>query len=755
MEKYTLKYLWCTVAAFLVTSCSVYREIPEGQYLLRKVKVETDGTDVKNRLDFIDLALQVPGSRWLGLFRRWGEDPVILDTVLCESSAQMMSKALVNRGYLRAEVDRDVRYSNRKKSRYADVCYTLKPGTLYTIGEYSQLVPDTRIDSILNSSGRAQTGHIVTGTPLDASLLDTERERIVSLMKGRGYFSFGKDDIFFVADTVRGSGVADLTMHVAPFISENGDTVPYPVYSIGQVKYIFSDDFSVSEDDLANNFLRTDVDGSSYYVEAGEGRLPLRPKVIISHSYLRPGMRYSSNAVSRTYSGLGRLSSLKYTNIAFTENPENTALDANVFMVSNKRHSFSAELEGTNTAGDLGAAASLSLVNRNLLGGSEKLTITLRGAFEAISNLPGYSGNSYKEYGIEANLDFPELVLPFISSDFQRRSQASSQLSIMLNSQSRPEFDKRVFTFGWSYLWSTRRHTHRLDVLDVNYLTVPWISEKFKEEYLDPIGSKHSILRYNYEDMLISKMGYSYYYSNANANARTGAPLAVSLRLNAESSGNLLNAVSNMFGAEENEAGQYQVMGIAFAQYLRSDGALTLNWNVNNWNNLLFHMEYGIAYPYANSTSVPFEKRYYAGGANCVRGWAVRELGPGRFSGSGDAVNYITQAGDVKLASSLEFRTHLFWKLNMALFVDAGNIWTIKDYEEQPGGKFGFDTFYRELGVSFGCGARLDLNFLVLRLDFGQQLVNPAFESGNERYPAFHSVDYRDYALHFAVGYPF
>ena len=165
MEKNTLKYLWCTVAAFLVTSCSVYREIPEGQYLLRKVKVETDGTDVKNRLDFIDLALQVPGSRWLGLFRRWGEDPVILDTVLCESSAQLMSKALVNRGYLRAEVDRDVRYSNRKKSRYADVCYTLKPGTLYTIGEYSQLVPDTRIDSILNSSGRAQTGRIVWGAP--------------------------------------------------------------------------------------------------------------------------------------------------------------------------------------------------------------------------------------------------------------------------------------------------------------------------------------------------------------------------------------------------------------------------------------------------------------------------------------------------------------------------------------------------------------------------------------------------------------
>ena len=593
---------------------------------------------------------------------------------------------------------------------------------------------------------------VSVGMPLDASVLDEERDRIVSYLKTKGYYTFNKRNISFVADTVSGSLDVSLTMMVEPYRTISGDMTSYPVYTISSVKYVLTTNADFSSGSGIYDSIRVQ-DDVYYYSNAGNDRIVIKPQILKSHSYIRAGARYNINQVSRTYSSMSRLSPLKYTNIQFSENNVSGTLDATVLMAANPKYSFSAEIEGTNTAGDFGAAALVSLTNRNLFGGAEKLTITLRGAFEAISKLPGYSGNSYLEYGVEANLDFPELLLPFVSVDFQRRSQATSQLRTMLNSQRRPEFDKMVFTFGWSYLGSIRRHSHRVDVLDINYLTVPWISPKFKEEYLDPIDSRHSILRYNYEDMLISRIGYSFYYSSAAG--RTDRRFNTSLRLNVEESGNLMYGLSKWFGATQNGDGQYEVLGIAFAQYVRSDGSVTLNWKMDKWNSLLFHTEYGIAFPYANAEAVPFEKRFYAGGANCVRGWAVRELGPGCYRGDKTAVNYMIQAGDVKLAASLEYRTHLLWKINLALFMDAGNIWTIREYEEQPGGAFYFDRFYRQIGVSYGAGLRVDLNFLVLRLDFGQQLVNPAYETYPERYPAFRSVDYRSYAFHFAIGYPF
>ncbi len=769
------KYIYALVTILTMVSCSVYKYVPEGEYLLHKVTIEASDPQLENISQYRNMAYQSPNTKWLGLFRiplriysmsadnsrkkdhqgffqRIGEEPVILDTVLCEQSVENIRRALVNDGYLKAGVESRIKYSRRPK---ADVVYVLHPDEPYYVDSYETDISDNRIDSLINDNPRARREELIyTGMPLDADILDKERSRIVSLLKTQGYYSFNKEDISFVADTVEGSTAAGLTMRIRPFSLNNGDTIQYPTYTISSVSYIFSDNGLVADDSL-NRYRRVEVDGNDFYFidTEGNGKLKLRPGIVGSHSYLREGTLYNSNMVSRTYNSLSRLSPVRNTNIVFNENITDRTLDAKVVISSNQKRSFAAQLEGTNTAGDFGAAASLSLTNRNLFGGAERLTMTLRGAFEAITNLPGYGGNSYREYGIEANLEFPELLLPFVNQDFQRRSQATSQLSLMLNSQRRPEFNKSVMTFGWSYLWSYRRHTHRFDAIDVDYLIVPWISDKFRKEYLDPIGNRNSILRYNYEDMLITKLGYSYYFSNAGVNS--GRRMNVSLRLSAETSGNLLYGICSASDAGRNNHGQYKALGIAFAQYVRSDGAFTLNWKIDKWNNLIFHTEYGVAYPYANSTSIPFEKRFYAGGANSVRGWAVRELGPGNLSGGTSAVNYITQAGDIKMLASLELRAHMFWKLNAAFFVDAGNIWTIRDYEEQPGGLFTWNTFYNQIGVSFGYGLRLDLSFLVLRLDFGRQLVNPAYDSGPERYPAYRDVGYRNYAFHFAVGYPF
>ena len=274
-------------------------------------------------------------------------------------------------------------------------------------------------------------------------------------------------------------------------------------------------------------------------------------------------------------------------------------------------------------------------------------------------------------------------------------------------------------------------------MLDLNYLVVPWISDYFKSEYLDQVYSARSILRYNYEDLLITKFGYTFYYSNARINSV--APFQYSVRV----------------GVEKNEAGQNKVFGVAFAQYVKHDFSFTANWRLDRMNNFVLHTEWGIAVPYGNSTSLPFEKRYFAGGANSVRGWAVRELGPGKFRGDDKTIDYIKQSGDIKLGASLEYRSKLFWKVNGAAFIDAGNIWTIREYTEQPGGLFEFSSFYKQIAVSYGLGLRFDFGFLVLRLDGGMKAYNPSGRTMYRRLPLVHPDFSRDFAFHLAVGYPF
>lgn len=773
MHKNGLKYLLLTAFLTVMASCSVYKYVPEGEYLYDGADVAVEGDQVQGASFYKGLSRQTPNKRWLGLFRiplriysmsgqhstdqgrnsifrNIGEEPVIMDSLLCVATRDDMIKSLVNSGYLDADASFRIIHETKPKAK---VRYTLIPGQAYVVDRVWNEIADSAVRAVW-ASGSEQS-LVKPGMKLDATVLDAERTRIVELMQQRGYYHFNKECISFVADTVYGSPRTGLTMYIEPYqTTDDGKKVPYPVYTVDSISYVFSESSNFS-DAMLKNYMRRDYDGFSvYWQDDGSGQPKLKPRILESHSFLRQGRPYSSTAQSRTYSSLARLGLLKYTNIRFEDIPGKDALDCKVFLVSNPRRSFSFEVEGTNTAGDLGAAASLSAVDRNLFGGAEQLTVKLRGAYEAITNLPGYSGHSYMEYGVETNLDFPELLVPFLSQDFQRRSQATSQLGVKLNAQRRPEFNKQVFSTSWSYLWSQRRHTYRWDVIDVNYLFVPWISSQFQHEYLDPISNRNSILKYNYENLLISRTGFTWYFSNAVAGQVQTGP-QVSMRMNLESSGNLFYGLSKAFGAQQNEDGQYRVLDIAFAQYFKHDFSITAKWKIDSWSDLLLHTEYGIAVPYGNSSSLPFEKRYFAGGANNVRGWAVRELGPGSYMGEADAVNYITQSGDIKLYTSLEMRSHLFWKLNAAFFIDAGNIWTIRDYEEQPGGVFRFDTFYNQIALSYGLGLRLDLNFLILRLDCGMKAINPGYSSGIDRYPVLSHDLSRDLAVHFAVGYPF
>ena len=748
-------------AVLWLASCSVYKYVPEGHYLLNKIEVATDEKGVSDLSKYKNLSYQTPNTKWFGLFRfplrfysltgtKSGEAPVIYDHLLSEATCADMRRSLMNSGYLNAQVT----YSSRKNRRpKTTVQYQLHPGKMFVVDSVRVTVQDDAIKEILEKHKKETL--LVPGINLDASVLDDERNRIVDLVHRYGYFRFNRDYVSFVADTAKGSDKVGLRMIVAAESTDDDGTVhAHRQFTISSINYVLSD----KNGNLPDPAVASSVENYNGFtlMYPGNSRKPmLRPKIVDIHSFLREGMTYNSDSISKTYSSLSRLGMLRYTNISFSEIPESdNLLRADVLLMSLPKHSVSFEVEGTNTAGDLGAAASMSFTDRNLFRGSEQFTIKLRGAYESISNLPGYTGDTYLEYGLEANLDFPEFLMPFLSQEQQRRSQATSRFSFKVNAQRRPEFQKTIFSAGWSYRWGdTWQKTHQFDVLDLNYLVVPWISDYFRSEYLDQITSARSILKYNYEDLLITKIGYTFYYSNARIHSVN--PFQYSVRVGVETSGNMFSLLSKPLGFEQNDGGQYKVFGVAFAQYAKQDFSFTANWRLDRMNNLVAHAEWGIAIPYGNSTSLPFEKRYFAGGANSVRGWAVRELGPGTYRGNDKTIDYIKQSGDIKLGASLEYRSKLFWKINGAAFIDAGNIWTIREYTEQPGGLFEFDSFYKQIAVSYGFGLRFDFGFLVLRLDGGMKAYNPSGRTMYRKLPLVHPVLSRDFAFHLAVGYPF
>ena len=348
------------------------------------------------------------------------------------------------------------------------------------------------------------------------------------------------------------------------------------------------------------------------------------------------------------------------------------------------------------------------------------------------------------------------LLFPYVKREWGTEHNASSEIALQYNLQNRPEFQRRVLTAAWRYRWNNtnQRVQHRFDLLEVNYVYMPWISKTFKEQYLDSLGRTNAILKYNYENLLITKMGYTYSYNSLGAREQTYGKNAYTVRFNIETSGNVLNAITRLANGKRNSAGQYTFCGTAFAQYVRGDFDYSKSIRIDKNNSVAFHGAIGIAYPYGNSDQLPFEKRYFAGGANSVRGWSVRSLGPGTYNGKDKGINFLNQSGDIKLDLSLEYRAQLFWKFSGAAFVDAGNIWTIREYKDQPGGEFRFGTFWKEIALSYGIGLRMDANFFIVRFDAGMKAIDPAY-TGRKHYPILHHDFDRDFAFHFAVGLPF
>lgn len=733
-----LFYFLLTVT--LLTACSETKYVPEGSYLLDGVKVTVDRKDYNdvNTGQLKNYVRQRANSKWFSLTKlplhtyslsgrdttRWmnrllrniGEEPVLLDTVLTRMSANDLTNALQNQGFLKAEVS-VLTTTNKKK---AETTYLISPKDPYYIGRVEYISDDSQLRELLHIDDSARR-MIRSGQRFTVKRLDDERKRLTQQITDMGFFHFHKDYITFTADTMPGSRLVDVTLMIHSRRShQQGDTL-HSRYRIKDVRF---------ESGNKNDSV-----------------IHLRRKVLSESTHIDAGDYYSATALRNTYNHFGRLGAVRYTNISFAEHPDTALLDCTIQLQNSKPSTLSFQPEGTNTAGDLGAAASLIYQNRNLFRGSEMLSIELRGAYEAIRGLEGYKNQDFVEYSLETRLQFPRFIAPFLSHDVRRNIDATSEVSLMYDLQDRPEFHRRLVSAAWRYRWyDKRRNQYKLDMLDLNYVFMPWISDTFRRLYLDEASSRNAILRYNYEDLFITKLGFGYSYNSGHTAVKT----------NIETSGNLLNLGSHLLGAKRDEHNQYRVFNIAYAQYVKADVDLTHSLKLDNTNQIVLHMGLGVAYPYGNSNVLPFEKRYFSGGANSVRGWSVRRLGPGSFKGKDGRIDFINQTGDMKLDLNAEYRTKLFWKIGGALFVDAGNIWTLREYKDQPGGQLELDKLLSQIAVSYGMGVRFNFDYFIVRFDLGMKAINPAYEEdNNEHYPIMHPKFSRDYAFHFAVGLPF
>ena len=753
----------------MLASCSVSKFIPDGERMLNSVEIISYNKENKSA-EARSYVRQNPNSKWFSLvkvpmyiycmsgkdstkainkaLRKIGEAPVIYDKKQAELTRSNIEKMLHNDGYLHATVDHDT-IASKKKNR-VDAVYYLHERNRYRIIGLSREIEDSLVESyILKDTANSL---VKPGMAFSINTLNKERERITGYLKENGFYKFQKEFITFIADTAHHSTEINVSMKVAAFRANVQDApAPHRQYRFGNISVVSDAGLRLDDNILA----QCDTLAMGRYNLLYDNTPFIRPTVLTNQIYIQPGEYYSQSKVDRTYNSFTQLNALRYTTVRMRENPQNDSLlDCYIMFERRKQRSLLFDLEGTNTAGDLGAAASLTFSNRNLFKGSEVLSFRLFGAYEAISGLSGYIKDSYFEYGAELGLRIPGGAVSSIIPAEKRLLRSETQFSVKFNSQERPEFERQLLSASWGYLWS-RKETmqHKFDLLDLSYIYVPWISDTFKKEYLDNISNQNSILKYNYENLLITKLGYSFSYNSSTGSGRyAGAGLSV--RGNIESSGNVLTAANTLLRTNKNSSGQHTFMDIAYAQYLKGDIDITARINFDSRNALVLHTGIGVAYPYGNSTILPFEKRYFSGGANSMRGWTVRGLGPGSFKSRNSNIDFINQSGDMKLDLNIEYRSRLFWKIHSAIFVDAGNIWTIRDYKEQPGGQFDFKEFYKEIAMSYGMGLRFELDFFVFRLDCGMKAINPAL-SGKDKYPLLNPDFGRDFALHFAVGYPF
>ena len=725
------KGIFFVLGAVLAVSCSTTRVLQDGEFRLAKNSISVTNDKNFNTGQIEPYLKQKPnsyfifgwnpflnvynwsngkGKGWDKFVQKVGVAPVVYDPEMVESSVENITRHLEYLGYFHSTVDTRIEV----KKRRVYVGYDVTLGKQYPIKSLNISVPggDFADEFYKDTSSLA----IRAGMPLSESLLEEESERITTYMRNRGFYTFSKDYFFFEADTLSFPDSAVLEMKVNGYTRNEteDDARPLCKFTIGDVAISYPAD------------------------------LKIREKVLADLNTIQPGRRYSERMVNNAYNRLSSLRVFSSVNVEMTQRDTNI-VDCNINLSQSKLQGFKLNLEASiNSSGLFGVSPQLSYYHKNIFRGGEWLNLSFMGNFQFKFN----DAIRSNEFGVSAGLSFPKfLLLPY---SLFPGAVPRTDINFSYNYQSRPEYTRNIISTSYGYNGSVRgRFFYQVYPLQLNVVRLFDLDQEFFNTL-----SRDPFMRNAYQDHFDLGSGAIFYYTT-NADVVPRTPFFY-VRCQVDIAGNLLSAFKSLMKKDENGAGI--IWNTPYSQYVRAEFTVGKTWRFGRKDGQALATRFlaGAGYAYGNSTALPFEKHFYSGGANSLRGWQARSVGPG-LAPLDRTFIIANQTGDMKLEANVEYRFNMFWKVDGALFLDAGNVWTLRDTggENSAASKLMMKTFAQSIAANWGLGIRLDLNFLLLRIDMGMRLHDPARAAG-ERWLRPRQWLRRDgFAVHFGVGYPF
>ena len=726
----------CKIISFLVmaaaaaVSCSTTRVLQDDQYRLSKNKIEVTNDKSFNITQLQPYIQQKPnsyfifgwnpflnvynwsngkGKAWDKFVQKIGVPPVVYDSELVESSVSNMENHLKYLGYFDSDVQSLIKIRRKK----VKVTYTVTLGKQYRIEDMVLELPEKgefKTDFLEDTSSIS----IRKGDFLSEAALEAETERASRLMRSKGYYTFNKNHFFFEADTLGRPGSALLKMTVNEYTRNESALQAHPIR-----KFYFND-VTISYPKSMN----------------------IRGKVLRELNTINPGDQYSPEIVNNTYTRLSALRMFSSVNIGMTQVDTNK-VDCEISLAQSKTQGFKVNLEGSsNSSGLLGISPQLSYYHKNIFRGGEWLNLSFMGNFQ----FKVKDDIRSNEFGVSAGLSFPKFFpLPY---RYFEGAIPRTEINLSYNYQDRPEYTRNIISTTYGYNGNLgNKFFYQAYPLQLNVVKLFNLDPEFYDTLADD-----PFLRNAYQDHFDLGSGMTLYYTT-NAESVPKETYFYS-RLQFDIAGNMLSLFKPVMKTDASGAGM--LWNTPFSQFVRAELTLGRTWvfGRNNGQSVATRLVTGAGYAYGNSEALPFEKHFYGGGANSLRGWQVRTIGPGTAP-MDDSFVIPNQTGDMKIEANLEYRFKMFWKVAGALFVDAGNVWTLKDDNSVTGKEsmFEWNRLGESIAMNWGAGIRLDFNFLILRLDLGMKIHDPARTDKWVKPTQWLKRD--GYALHFGVGYPF
>ena len=737
-------------------SCNPTKKLKENEEFLQTNKIIIDNSKVdKEELEAI--LKQKTNKKILGLFRfhlgwynyfskkettTFGEPPVVYDSLQTIRSVTQLNLYLKNKGYFQNVVVAEKELNKRKVKQI----FRIKTGPPYIINEISYNFHDPNLSGYVLD--KKDYSLIKKGKNFDVDVLDNERERIKNALKNFGYYYFTNSSIKYKIDTTIGNQNVNIAIELLDDKeqitgSDSTVNVPHKRYAINDIYMFIGSKSNIEKSSQLDTVAFNDV--SIIYSD----KLKFKPKMLTHTLNFKPKDEYSLIDQNNTYKQLSGLKLFKNISIIY-EKTDSNRLNTNIYLAPLILKSFALEGIGTNTGGDLGVEGSVSYENKNIFRGGEILNVKLKGGLQ-IQRVVGVSDNENEifgtpfntlEFGPEVSLEFPRFLLPINLQKFSKRSNPKTIITSAYNFQQRPEYARNLIQGTFGYSWTeTQFKKHFITPFNISFIKLD-LTDDFKRII---IAENNPFLINSYSDHFISAIQYSFIFNNQEFNRTKNYQF---FKFNAETSGNMLSTYNRLTDAPKDEAtNSYNFAGIRYAEYVKSEIDLRLYHHYHDAV-LVERLNVGVGVPYGNLDVLPFEKSYFGGGSNGIRAWPARRLGPGSLSDS--LLNSANQIGELKIEANVEYRFDITKLFKGAFFVDAGNIWILKEDVQRPNAEINLKRFYEDLAIGVGFGLRLDFSFFIFRFDIATPLKDPSKDN-----PKKYQMELKKTTLNLGIGYPF